>query len=136
MTHPARISFCLAAISLAALSACAKSSENAPLTFDASSPVKYDRSFTRIAASFSEAERLILTRAVSALVTYPLDGNCDINNVLAHIEQHADPAFRQKVRLRRLHGLTAEQVIDQAEEKNCNAALDAHVKSLETEAQK
>jgi len=123
MTRPVRISLCLAAISLAVLSACAKSSSDAPLTFDAISTAKFQTSFTRISAALPEEQRLVLTKAVGALETYPLDGNCDVNNILAHTQKFADPAHRQKIRLRRLHGLTAEQVIDQAQEKNCNAEV-------------
>ena len=126
MTHSVRISLCLAAISLAALSACSQPAADAgDLTLDATSIAKYQKSLIKIESHLSSDEKLALTKAIGALEAYPLDGNCDVNNVLAHIRLSADPAFRQKLRLRRLHGLTAEQVIDQAEEKNCNSELAA-----------
>ena len=125
MTHPRRISLCLSAISLAALFACAEPSGDAALTFDATSSVNFQKTFIRIGNQLSQEQQLALSKAVNALEAYPLDGNCDVNNVLAHIRLSADPAFRQKLRLRRLHGLTAEQVIDVAQDKNCNSELAA-----------
>ena len=133
MTHSVRISLCLAAISFAALSACSQPAADAgDLTLDATSIAKYQKSLIKIESHLSSDEKLALTKTIGALDAYPLDGNCDVNNVLAHIRLSADPAFRQKLRLRRLHGLTAEQVIDQAEEKNCNSELAAHIEVDDT----
>ena len=124
MAHPVRISLCLAAISLAALAACSQAStDESTLTFDATSSAKFQKSLARIETGLSGDDRTSLARAMSALEVYPLDGICDVNNILAHTQKFADPAYRQKTRLRRLHGLTAAQVIDQAQEKNCNAVV-------------
>jgi len=124
MTRPRRISLCLAAIALTALSACSQAStDESALVFDATSSAKFQKSLVRIETGLSDDEQVALMQAMNALEVYPLDGNCDVNNILAHTQQFADPAFRQKVRLRRLHGLTAEQIIDQAKEKNCNQTV-------------
>ena len=132
MTHPARISLCLAAISLAALAGCAKSSSDTPLIFDASSEVKFQNSLLRIEGKLMPEDKTVLSKAMGALEAYPLDGNCDGNNILTHTQKFGDPAYRQKIRLRRLHGLTAAQVIDQAQEKNCNGELAAHLEVDDT----
>jgi len=131
MTPAARIPFCLVASALT-LSACASPSNDGSLTFfDASSEVKFQKSLLRIEGALSPDETRSLSKAMGALAAYPLDGNCEINNVLKHVQASADPAFRQKLRLRRLHGLTAEQVMDVAKEKNCNAETAAQAQAIE-----
>ena len=122
MLSSARISLFLAAV---AFSACAEVSENTPLTFNASSEVKFQKSLWRIEAALTPEDKTVLSKAMGALEAYPLDGNCDVNNILTHTQKFTDPAYRQKIRLRRLHGLTAEQVIDLAQDKNCNSELAA-----------
>jgi len=123
MNRPRRISLCFAAAAaLTALSACSQPAADAgDLTLDATSLAKYQKSLIKIESHLSSDERLALTKAIGALEAYPLNGNCDVRSLLEHIREQTDPAARQKIRLRRLHGLTAEQIIDQANEKNCNA---------------
>lgn len=130
MLSSARISLFLAAV---AFSACAEVSENTPLTFNASSEVKFQKSLWRIEAALTPEDKTALSKAIGALAAYPVDGNCDVANILRHVEQYADPSFKQKLRLRRLHGLTAEQVIDIAQEKNCNAEASAQTEAYELE---
>jgi len=90
------------------------------LTLNAKSLAKYQKSLIKIESHLSSDEKLALTKAIFTLEGYPLNGNCDVRSLLEHIREQTDPAVRQKIRLRRLHGLTAEQIIDQAKEKNCN----------------
>jgi len=131
MIPATRLSLCLAAFALTALSGCAKVSGDAPLVFDASSEVKFQKSLLRIEGALSPDETRSLSKAMGALMAYPTDGKCEINNILKHMQASADPAFRQKLRLRRLHGLTAEQVMDVAKEKNCNAETAAQAQAIE-----
>jgi len=101
MTSPVRISLCFAAVAMTALAACSQAStDESALVFEATTSAKFQNSLAKIKTGLSDDEQVALMQAMNALEVYPLDGNCDVNNILAHIQQFADPAFRQKVRLR------------------------------------
>lgn len=103
--------------------ACGNAQTDTPPMVDASSKAKLHKSVLRIEQVMTEDKKVEFARAMNIIKMRPESGSCDVKDVLAHAQKFQNSSFEQRVSFTRLHGLTAEEIIGIAKERNCSAEI-------------